>query len=519
MDSSKDVITVTMKDTPTKASILKTDESGKALSGATLVVKDSTGKEIDKWTTDGKAHEITGRLTVGETYTLSELSAPSGYTVAPDQTFKMEDKDVIEVTMVDYQASGSGKVTVTKRVTLANGGDLLDLIAQDDTFYVNLFTDAAGKYPYKGAAPKAIHLVNASAGSVTFSDLAQGTYYVYETDASGNVINLDQQSVHNGTQFMCTVDGGSNTVKLDLKAGPKEGVVNLENVFYDIPTGYSYKAEININKQVLKGTSQTTVDDTFYAGIFTKDDQGVYNLFTVVTLVQNDTVTVEVPLGGEDGTEPINYYILETDADGNILDLDVFEYEVTGEGTVALSKDNLAGNINLVNKIPEDTDGKLRVQKTDGNGVGLAGASFRLTDEDGSVIDEWTSEASAHELELEPGTYTLTEVQAPTGYTGAGSVTIKVDDDYNFSVSGEIDYSYKGGLLKIVNKATPSTPSSGTPVSGGSTPASYSSALSGKVAVKTGDNTPIGAYAAVLVIAALAIAGGIFYKKKRKNDK
>lgn len=519
VDKTGKTTKVVMKDAPTKASILKTDESGKALSGAQLVVKDSTGKELDKWTSDGKAHEITGLLTVGETYTLSEVSAPSGYTVAPDQTFKMEDKDVIEVTMVDYQTSGSGQITVTKKVTYANGGDFIDLIAQDDTFYVNLFTDAAGKYPYKGALPQAIHLVNASAGSVTFSDLAQGTYYVYETDANGNVINLDQQSMHNGSQFMCTVNGGSNTVKLDLKAGPKEGAVNLENVFYDIPDGYSYKAEININKQVLKGTSQTTVDDTFYAGIFIKDDQGVYNLFTVVPLVQNDTVTVEVPLGGEDGTEPINYYILETDADGNILDLDVFEYEVTGEGTVALSKDNLAGNINLVNKIPEDTDGKLRVQKTDGNGVGLAGASFRLTDEDGSVIDEWTSEASAHELELEPGTYTLTEVQAPTGYTGAGSVTIKVDDDYNFSVSGEIDYSYKGGLLKIVNKATTSTPSSGTPVSGGSTPASYSSALSGKVAVKTGDNTPIGAYAAVLVIAALAIAGGIFYKKKRKNDK
>ena len=519
VDKTGKTTKVVMKDAPTKASILKTDESGKALSGAQLVVKDSTGKELDKWTSDGKAHEITGLLTVGETYTLSEVSAPSGYTVAPDQTFKMEDKDVIEVTMVDYQASGSGQITVTKKVTYANGGDFIDLIAQDDTFYVNLFTDAAGKYPYKGALPQAIHLVNASAGSVTFSDLAQGTYYVYETDANGNVINLDQQGMHNGLQFMCTVDGGSNTVKLDLKAGPKEGAVNLENVFFDIPTGYSYKGEININKQVLKGTTQTTTDDTFYAGVFTKGDDGVYNLFTVVTLVQNDTVTVEVPLGGKDGTEPINYYILETDADGNILDLDVFEYEVTGEGTVALSKDNLAGNINLVNKIPEDTDGKLRVQKTDGNGVGLAGASFRLTDEDGSVIDEWTSEASAHELELEPGTYTLTEVQAPTGYTGAGSVTIKVDDDYNFSVSGEIDYSYKGGLLKIVNKATTSTPSSGTPVSGGSTPASYSSALSGKVAVKTGDNTPIGAYAAVLVIAALAIAGGIFYKKKRKNDK
>ena len=519
-EASEKAVVLTMKDAPTKASILKTDESGKALSGAQLVVKDSTGKELDKWTSDGKAHEITGLLTVGETYTLSEVSAPSGYTVAPDQTFKMEDKDVIEVTMVDYQASGSGQITVTKKVTYANGGDFIDLIAQDDTFYVNLFTDAAGKYPYKGALPQAIHLVNASAGSVTFSDLAQGTYYVYETDANGNVINLDQQSMHNGSQFMCTVDGGSNTVKLDLKAGPKEGAVNLENVFFDIPTGYSYKGEININKQVLKGTTQTTTDDTFYAGIFTKGDDGVYNLFTVVTLVQNDTVTVEVPLGGEDGTEPINYYILETDADGNILDLDVFEYEVTGEGTVALSKENLTGNINLVNKIPEETDGKLRVQKTDGNGVGLAGASFRLTDEEGTVVDEWTSEASAHELELEPGTYTLTEVQAPTGYTGAGSVTIEVDDDYNFSVNGEIEYSYNNGLLKIVNKVVPdgsTTP--GTSGGGGSTPASYSAALSGKVAVKTGDNTPIGAYVAVLVIAALAIAGGIYYKKKRKNSK
>lgn len=520
VSKNEKVTTVTMKDAPTKASILKTDESGKALSGAQLVVKDSTGKELDKWTSDGKAHEITGLLTVGETYTLSEVSAPSGYTVAPDQTFKMEDKDVIEVTMVDYQASGSGQITVTKKVTYANGGDFTDLIAQDDTFYVNLFTDAAGKYPYKGALPQAIHLVNASAGSVTFSDLAQGTYYVYETDANGNVINLDQQGMHNGSQFMCTVDGGSNTVKLDLKAGPKEGAVNLENVFFDIPTGYSYKGEININKQVLKGTTQTTTDDTFYAGIFTKGDDGVYNLFTVVQLVQNDTVTVEVPLGGENGTEPINYYILETDADGNILDLDVFEYEVTGEGTVALSKENLTGNINLVNKIPEESDGKLRVQKTDGNGVGLAGASFRLTDEDGTVVDEWTSEASAHELELEPGTYTLTEVQAPTGYTGAGSVTIEVDDDYNFSVDGEIEYSYNNGLLKIVNKVVPSDSTTpGTSGGGGSTPASYSSALSGKVAVKTGDNTPIGAYAAVLVIAALAIAGGIFYKKKRKNDK
>ena len=480
------------------------------------MVKDSAGKELDKWTTDGKAHEITGLLTVGETYTLSEISAPSGYTVAPDQTFKMEDKDVIQVTMVDYQASGSGQITVTKKVTLLNGGSTEALIAADDTFYVNLFTDAAGKYPYKGAMPQAIHLVNASAGSVTFSDLAQGTYYVYETDANGNVVNLDQLSLHNGTQFMCIVDGGSNVVQLDLKAGPKEGFVNLENAFYKLPDGYYYKGEININKQVLKGNSQTTTNDTFYAGVFTKDEQGIYNLYQVVELVQNDTVTLEVPLGGEDGTEPINYYILETDADGNILDLDVFEYEVTGEGTVTLSKENQTGNINLVNRIPEETDGKLRVQKTDGNGVGLAGASFRLTDSEGAVIEEWTSQASAHELELEPGTYTLTEIQAPTGYTGAGSLKITVDEDYNISVSGEIEYSYRDGLLKIVNKVVPVTPQPGTPVSGGTGAVSYSSALSGKVAVKTGDTTPVGWFLGLFATATI-LAGAAVHLKRRKR--
>ena len=58
-EASEKAVVLTMKDAPTKASILKTDESGKALSGAQLVVKDSTGKELDKWTSDGKTHEIT----------------------------------------------------------------------------------------------------------------------------------------------------------------------------------------------------------------------------------------------------------------------------------------------------------------------------------------------------------------------------------------------------------------------------------------------------------------------------
>ena len=68
----------------------------------------------------------------------------------------------------------------------------------------------------------------------------------------------------------------------------------------------------------------------------------------VYELLQNDTITVDVPLGGEDGSEPVTYYVMETDETGTPIDKDVFAYEVSGEGTVSLDKDNLEGAITIV---------------------------------------------------------------------------------------------------------------------------------------------------------------------------
>ncbi len=88
-----------MVDEQTHIQLLKLDKkSGQALGGAKFVVTDSEGKEVMKFVTKDEAYDITGKLVVGETYTFTETSAPSGYQLA--KPVKVTIKDSAEVQMV-----------------------------------------------------------------------------------------------------------------------------------------------------------------------------------------------------------------------------------------------------------------------------------------------------------------------------------------------------------------------------------------------------------------------------------
>lgn len=93
---------VVMKNETTKVKIEKKEkDTDKFLSGAELVIKDSTGKEIYRWRSTDESHTITG-LKVGETYTLEEVTAPEGYDKAKSVMFKVKDTtDVQTITMYD----------------------------------------------------------------------------------------------------------------------------------------------------------------------------------------------------------------------------------------------------------------------------------------------------------------------------------------------------------------------------------------------------------------------------------
>ncbi|MDC7288998.1 SpaA isopeptide-forming pilin-related protein [Blautia schinkii] len=353
------VIALTAVNTKTKVTIEKVDEQGTGLAGAVLAIRDSkTNEMIETWTSDGKPHLIEGKLIAGRSYYLSEQSAPEGYQIAPEQEFTVPESGEITVTMIDKkEETKNGGLTVVKNLSLVDEEmNIVEAFAKDYTTYVGIFTDAEGLHPYDGDYIREIKIQNGSSGQVEYSNLPSGIYYIFETDANGAPIPYDELHTNATGSFVCMVDGEGN-VNINTDGGNLSGTVTLNNVYYDFPDGFSYRGYIDISKKVLKNGARTNVDDTFYAGVFTIGSDGVYELLPdmVFELAQNDTIKVEVPLGGENGDEAVTYFIMETDAEGNPVSSDEsFAYNVSGEGEVSLDVDNTTGSITITNEIIEE---------------------------------------------------------------------------------------------------------------------------------------------------------------------
>ena len=93
----------------TKVKISKQDITSKEeLPGATLVIKDKNGKEIDKWVSTTEPHYIEG-LEPGE-YTLTEIVAPNGYVLSKESITFIVKADGSTTEAVMYNS----RTTITK---------------------------------------------------------------------------------------------------------------------------------------------------------------------------------------------------------------------------------------------------------------------------------------------------------------------------------------------------------------------------------------------------------------------
>ena len=256
-----------------------------------------------------------------------------------------------------------GRIEVTKKLKGTNAdGNLQDVGAENATYYVGLFMDPAGEHPYSGGQYfQPVHIIGGSSGTISFDriPIIDDPYYIFETDENGNPLTyLDPQE--NGG-FYCMAGevygaegyGAAPSIILANETTSLGSAV-ISNVYGgDLPDGYYYTGEITISKSVKDGDQIMASGDTFYAGIFVVDAQGnvAANPTDVVKLNNNGVVTVEVPLGGTDGTEPVTYAVMETDENGKLIDKPSFDYTVTGEGNVNLSMNQTKGSVDIVNTL------------------------------------------------------------------------------------------------------------------------------------------------------------------------
>lgn len=176
-----DVDGVVMKDDSTKVAFDKVNEEGKSISGALLQVKDSSGKVVKEWTTDGKEYVLDGVLVAGATYTLHEVSAPNvEYELAKDISFKVGTDGVKQViTMKDNYKRGS--VTVHKKDEKGNilTGAEFELYKEDGTKVTSTLVKE-GSYTVGGSV--GTYVVD-SKGTFKIDKLRFGSYYLIETKA------------------------------------------------------------------------------------------------------------------------------------------------------------------------------------------------------------------------------------------------------------------------------------------------------------------------------------------------
>lgn len=280
--------------------------TGATLAGAELVILDSAGTEVDRWVSGTSAHAVDiTKVEFDKTYTLREVSAPTGYKVAPDQTFTFKKGETTVVTMRDEKITGSVKLRKLDATTRAalEGAEFALYREDGSRVYAS---GTAGSYRYSETSSNGRFVVDA-AGELEVTDLPYGSYYFTETVApSGYIRSTDRFS------FSVLSDG--ETVEVVALNAKEVGSVRLRKTNADGSVslaGAVFELYAKTPTTVSSAIAATIYSDVYYrVGTYTTDASGeIY----VGDLPWDDYyfVEVEAPAGYEVNTDvngdPIAY--------------------------------------------------------------------------------------------------------------------------------------------------------------------------------------------------------------------
>lgn len=437
---------IKMVDEQTKVTLAKYDEDGDLVPGATMQVVDKEdGSEIETWVTGNTAHDIVGKLIVGKTYILKELQAPDGYAVAEDIEFTIEDtteKQDVNMTeqgiTIEISKLGeTGEFVVGAELELLDkDGNVVDAWTTTNNVHTisnKLVSGETYTLTEKVPGPGYILAEDIEVKVENTGKVQEYTMIDYKTQVSILKVNEDGEAIVGATLQLWDEDG--NIVDEWITDGTAKeyiGKLVMGKTYRiketNVPEGYVTSAEKTFTVKNEKEMQEIEMTDNR----------------TKVTISKQDITSGEEIPGAKLRIEKIDGTIVEEwvstdkphEINGTLVVGETYKLveELAPDGYVRaeeiLFKVEDTEEIQTV--VMKDDYTKVIIEKLDEKGNYLSGAELQVLDKDGNLIEKWTTDGNAYEInrKLKAGeTYVLEEVSAPEGYKKADKIEFKVAED------------------------------------------------------------------------------------------
>lgn len=425
--NSSELETVTMKDK--QVSFTKTDVTGeKEVEGAEITVTDKeTGKVVDKWTSGKDSHFING-LEEGRTYILSETVSPEEYVKSTDIEFTVSKEKVNEkVNMKDKQVKvskltvGGEEVTGAHMQIIDEDGNVVDEWYSEGKSHIANGLEEGKTYTlHEDLSPLGFNLANDFTFEVT-KEKENQTVEMIDTVTEVNKTDVDGKAVKEAT--LSIVSEKTKDIVDQWVTG--QHIIDLDK---------DVKAQLEENGKA-EGTYMDDEDSMVMFSIAKNKDRDDYTLMQVKDGV---TTYANIDIKGNETTHRVQglvagekYILRETKTPEEYVQAKEIEF------TAGEDEDQT-----LVMQ-----DKQVTISKTTVSGDEVTGALMQIKDEDGNIIDEWTSEGKVHYATglVEGKKYTLHEDLAPTG--------LNLANDIEFEVSYEKE-NQKVEMIDTINEVS-----------------------------------------------------------------
>ena len=399
--------------------------------------------------TDSQGYLILpNNLSIGH-YRIEEVTAPDGYTlnqnyveiaVDSNTAYQMDSVSGDVVIEVDYENHPvKGKLIVYKKGEMLAGfskdfiyeeqflkGAVFEVYAAEDIYSPDYQKDADGNRIVVYAKDTLVTTITTGEdGMAVAENLPLGAYRVAEKTApEGFVLNPEDSEV-----VFVYEDQDTPVVEQEVTVGDERQKVAITVEKQDVENGAVVAGAVFgiYNKEDITADGKVIVEADTLLQEMTSDEKGQAGC------------TLDLPLG--------SYYVKELKAPaGFVSSNEILDFDASYQG--------LDVETVVLKAVKKNQPTTVEITKSDiTNGTELDGASLKVLDKDGNVVDEWTSVKDAPHVikRLVAGeAYTLREEFAPYGYLKATDITFTVEDNGDVQ-KVEMKDEVPTGLL-IINK-------------------------------------------------------------------